>query len=338
MLEAEGGAGPARPGPSHSLGVVVIGRNEGDRLKRCVASVRGIAEHVVYVDSNSTDGSAEWARSVGVDVLQLDLSLPFTAARARNAGYRRLRELMPALQYVQFVDGDCEVVPSWLPAALAFLEQHPKAAAACGRRRERHPQQSIYNQLCDQEWDTPVGPTRSCGGDVMMRAAAFDAAGGYRDSLIAGEEPELCVRLRAAGWAVWRLPEEMTWHDAAITRWRQWWKRTQRGGHAFAEGAWLHGAAPERHGVAAVRRALAWGAIGPVAIVALSLLHPAWLLLTLVYPLQVLRLALRDGIGDPAKRRRALFLVLARFPEAQGVLTFWLNRLRRRRSALIEYK
>jgi GT2 family glycosyltransferase len=338
VQKVESGGGLPDPGPSHSLGVVIIGRNEGERLKRCVASVRAAAARVVYVDSNSTDGSADWARSVGVDVVQLDLALPFTAARARNAGYRRLREAAPELRYVQFVDGDCEVVPTWIPAALAFLQQNPQAAAACGRRRERHPQQSIYNRLCDQEWDTPVGRTRSCGGDVMMRAAALDAVGGYRDSLIAGEEPELCVRLRAGGWEVWRLDEEMTWHDAAITRWRQWWKRTQRGGHAFAEGAWLHGGAPERHGVAAVRRALAWGAVGPLAILVLSLIHPAWLLLALVYPLQVLRLALRDGIRDPAQRRRALFLVLARFPEAQGVLTFWLNRLRRRRSALIEYK
>ena len=123
-----------------------------------------------------------------------------------------------------------------------------------------------------------------------------------------------------------------------MIRFGQWWKRSVRGGHAFAEGARIHGAPPERHYVAETRRALLWGVVGPLVIIMLSLFDPAWLGLSLAYPLQVLRLAFRDDISRPERRWRALFLVLARFPEAQGVLQFWLNRLRRRRSALIEYK
>jgi GT2 family glycosyltransferase len=321
-----------------AFGVVVIGRNEGERLKRCIASVAPLASPVVYVDSNSTDGSPAWAAGQGAQVVELDMRKPFTAARARNEGYRRLRQIAPGLAFVQFVDGDCEVAPGWLAAAAAFLRAHPDVAAVCGRRRERQPRRSLYNQLCDMEWDTPLGQARSCGGDVMLRTVALDAVGGYLDTLIAGEEPELCVRLRAAGWHIWRVPDEMTLHDAAMTRFAQWWKRSVRGGHAFAEGASLHGAPPERHGVAETRRALLWGAAAPLAILVLALFHPAWLALALVYPLQILRLALRDDIRRPERRWRALFLVLARFPEAQGVIQFWINRLRRRRSALIEYK
>jgi len=320
------------------FGVVVIGRNEGERLKRCLGSALPAATCVVYVDSGSTDGSADWARAQGARVVELDMTRPFTAARARNEGFRRLRLEAPQLPFVQFVDGDCEIAPGWLDAALAFLQEHPQVVAACGRRRERHPEHSLYNLLCDQEWDTPVGEARSCGGDVMMRTDALSRAGGYRDDLIAGEEPELCVRLRAAGWKIWRLPDEMTLHDAAMTRFGQWWKRSMRGGHAYAEGAALHGAPPERHGVAATRRALLWGAALPLATLVLTLLSPWFLLLLAAYPLQVLRIALRDGIRDPARRWRALFFVLARFPEAQGVLKFRLDRLRRRRSVLIEYK
>ena len=48
------------------------------------------------------------------------------------------------------------------------------------------------------EHATP-GPGTPLGGDVVMRTAALAAAGGYRDSLIAGEEPELALRLRRAG-------------------------------------------------------------------------------------------------------------------------------------------
>ena len=329
---------PEGSGPTQAFGVVIIGRNEGDRLKRCVASATSLALHVVYVDSGSTDGSAAWASQQGVSVVNLDMAKPFTAARARNEGFARLMAQAPELQFVQFVDGDCEIVDGWLRGALEFLRSKTQVAAAFGRRRERFPERSVYNRLCDQEWDRPVGRTRNCGGDVMMRAAALSSAGGYRDELIAGEEPELCVRLRAAGWEIWRLPLEMTLHDAAMTRFGQWWKRAMRGGFAFAEGAWLHGAPPERHGVSQTRSAVVWGVALPIIIILLSLWHPVALWLLMAYPLQVLRLALRDGVRDPARRVRAFFFVLSRFPEAQGVLKFWADRLRQRRSALIEYK
>jgi GT2 family glycosyltransferase len=326
--------------PTSELGVVIIGRNEGERLHRCIASVQPEAAWVVYVDSNSSDGSAAWARERGVEVVELDMSRPFTAARARNEGYRRLSTLAPDLRFVQFVDGDCEVEPRWLSAAQAFANAHPEVGVVCGRRRERFPLRSVYNRLCDSEWDTPVGPALACGGDALMRVSAVEEVGGFREDLIAGEEPELCVRLRAAGWKIWRVPDPMTLHDAAITRFGQWWTRSRRAGHAYAEGAWLHGSPPERHFVVETRRAVLWGGVLPLASLSLALLfwQPAWLALLLLYPLQVLRLALRDGIADAHRRERAVFLVLARFPEVQGVLSFWLNRLRRRSAGLIEYK
>ena len=252
-----------------TIGVVVIGRNEGERLRTCLRSVIGGADQVVYVDSNSSDDSVAMVRALGCDVVELDMSLPFSAARARNQGFARIRELSPNVNYVQFVDGDCEVNADWLGLASRFLDENPQVAAVCGRRRERHPEQSVYNLLCDIEWDTPVGEAKSCGGDVMMRAQALAEANGYRAELIAGEEPELCVRLRAAGWRIWRLGNEMTLHDAAMTRFGQWWKRSKRAGYAFGEGVRLHGAPPERHYVPHARRALVWGILLPAATVLL---------------------------------------------------------------------
>lgn len=208
------------------IGVVVIGRNEGQRLERCLVSLAHGADKVMYVDSGSTDGSLQLAANLGVAVLALDMSIPFTAARARNEGFAALQRLLPSMQLVQFVDGDCEVNASWLATAQAFLEQHPAVAVVCGRRRERFPQRSVYNLLCDLEWDTPVGEAKACGGDALMRADAFAAVGGFRPDLIAGEEPELCVRLRANGWKIWRLAAEMTLHDAGMTRFTQWWRRS----------------------------------------------------------------------------------------------------------------
>jgi GT2 family glycosyltransferase len=321
------------------VGVVAIGRNEGDRLRRCLISVVGGGRKVVYVDSGSTDGSVEMAQALGVEVVELNMERVFTAARARNEGFNHLRVTAPNLEYVQFVDGDCEVVSGWLEKAVQFLEKHPDVAVVCGRRRERFPDRSVYNMLCDIEWDTPVGEAKSCGGDALMRTDILERVGKYRDSLIAGEEPELCVRLRAAGGKIRRLDEEMTLHDAAITRFEQWWKRTMRSGYAYAEGAYLHGAPPERYGVKETRRVWVWGLVIPAVATSLTIWVGAWgLSMLLIYLAQIVRLASRGTRSDKENWWRALFLMLGKFPEAIGQLKFFYNNTVGRTARLIEYK
>ncbi|MEL6418073.1 MAG: glycosyltransferase [Pseudomonadota bacterium] len=315
------------------IGAVVIGRNEGARLEACLASLKGMVDTVIYVDSGSTDRSVATAKAAGAIVLDLDLSRPFTAARARNAGLDRLRDAAPDTRYVQFVDGDCQLRDGWIATASAFLDAHPRHAVACGRRRERHPDATLWNRLIDIEWAAPVGPTKACGGDALMRIAALSEVGGFDPTLIAGEEPELCVRLRAAGWRIERLDAEMTWHDAEMTRLSQWWQRARRAGHASAEGAALHGKGPERHGVARTQRALLWGIGLPVATLLGLVVTPWALALLLAYPAQIMRLAVRSG-----DVLHATFTVLAKFPEAQGVVDFLWARLIGQRRKLIEYK
>ncbi|MES3012839.1 MAG: glycosyltransferase family 2 protein [Pseudomonadota bacterium] len=325
--------------PSQRVGVVVIGRNEGERLRRCLASVLARTPLVVYVDSGSTDGSAQAAAQFGATVHALDLRTPFTAARARNAGVLQLQALAPAVELIQFVDGDCEVDARWMDTAQDFLSAHPEVAAVCGRRRERHPERSVYNRLCDIEWDTPIGEAKACGGDVMMRAAALRQVAGYRDDLIAGEEPELCVRLRARGWTIWRLDAEMTLHDAAMTRWRQWWMRCLRAGFAYAEGVRLHGAPPERHWVKESRSAWLWGAGIPLSIAALAfVVGPAALWVLLAYPVQVARIGVSLPAATAGRWARAFFLVAGKFPEAIGQLKSIGAHVLQRRSSVIEYK
>jgi glycosyltransferase involved in cell wall biosynthesis len=325
-------------GPSIVFGAVAIGRNEGERLKQCLNSLSAAAK-LVYVDSGSSDGSVAWARRMGIDVIELDLTLPFTAARARNAGFRRLLHLSPALSYVQFIDGDCELNSDWPKAALSFLSSRPNVGAVFGRRRERYPERSIYNQMCDREWDVPIGEASSCGGDVFMCVQAFESAGGYRDELIAGEEPELCVRLRRAGWKIWRLDNEMTLHDAAMLHFKQWWRRQTRSGYAFAQGAALHGRSPDRHWVRESRRALFWGLFLPILLIGLLLAFGWWVVpLFLIYLLQIFRRA-RHMPGDLLSRLHfSFFEQLTRFPEAIGQLKFWRNRMHGRHGQLIEYK
>jgi glycosyltransferase involved in cell wall biosynthesis len=320
------------------FGIVAIGRNEGERLKHCLRSLPGSAR-VIYVDSGSTDGSETWARDFGADVVHLDTSTRFTAARARNAGFRRLTELAPQIRWVQFIDGDCELASAWPTSAVAFLQDHDDVAAVFGRRRELDPQRSIYNTLCDWEWDGPAGEARACGGDVMMRAAALQHSGGYRESLIAGEEPELCVRLRTAGWCIWRLDAEMTAHDAAMTRFSQWWKRNMRSGYAFAEGAHLHGASPERHWVWETRRAWIWGVWLPIICMSTGLIFVPWGWASWgIYLLQMLRQTFRGSGRFRECFVKSFFQILGRFPEGWGQIQFMHDRLLKREAALIEYK
>jgi len=320
------------------VGVVVIGRNEGTRLIRCLESLALCRGALVYVDSGSTDGSIEAAERMGAHVVELDLSRPFTAARARNAGYDALKALKADVPFVQFVDGDCELAAGWIDAARAFLRGRPDVAVACGRRRERYPEASLYNRLCDDEWDTPVGEALACGGDSLMRAGAFDDVGGFRPDLIAGEEPELCVRLRQRGCKIWRLDAEMTLHDAAMTRFGEWWRRNVRAGFAFAAVSRLHRGSPQGIWRREVRRAVLWGGVVPILIGLGALLHPAALFAALIYPVQVARIATRRNWTAPQSWIYAAFVILAKLPELQGVVQYAALRLSGKSAGLIEYK
>jgi len=323
------------------IGAVVIGRNEGQRLITCLDSLLNCVEHIIYVDSGSSDNSLQEARARGVECISLDLSVPFTAARARNKGAEFLIQKYPGLKYIQFVDGDCEVQPQWIDSAECFLEREAGYAIVCGRRRERAPENSIYNQLCDIEWDTPVGNAMACGGDALIRVAAFNQVVGYRDDLIAGEEPELCFRLREKGWRIFRLDEEMTLHDAAITRFSQWWSRAKRAGYAYASSRALHGKSAEKFKVKEVKSILAWGACLPVLVVFLSFFNEAFLLLLCLYPLQILRLFFRFRSFKKSaivKFSYASSILIAKFPQLMGLTQFVIDQYKGRAAQLIEYK
>jgi len=313
------------------IGIVAIGRNEGERLKSSLTAAVAVRDAIVfYVDSGSTDGSVEWARSLGANVVELDMTKPFTAARARNEGFIALLDKHPDIKFVQFIDGDCELQPGWIEKAVNEFSVKPKAAVICGRRRERFPEASRYNRLCDIEWNTPIGRAKACGGDAMFRAIAFEGVGGFNPDIIAGEEPELCVRLRQADWEIWRVDAEMTLHDAAMTRFSQWWKRNLRAGHAFAEGFDRHGAPPEEHWKREYQSNQKWG--------------PLWLI-PLAWPLfGVLALKITR---DRLRRRRGplgesslygTFTALGKLPQWLGQRKYWRNKRAGRREKIIEYK
>ena len=319
------------------IGAVIIGRNEGARLVACLNSMQGMADRIIYVDSGSSDNSIAAARAVGAEVVELDPAHPFTAARARSAGFTALKSGdLP--EFVQFVDGDCTLQDGWLTAAEQELTRDNTLGIVTGWRAEIHRNASIYNALCDFEWHRPAGDILTCGGDMMVRSTAFDQVGGFDPTVIAAEDDEFCVRIRKAGWNIRRLPLPMTRHDAAMTRFSQWWSRAVRSGHGFAQVGFLH---PE-YFTRERKRVLFYG--GALPLIALAgALFSLWIPLTVlaIYVLNYIRTTQglhREGLPKDEAFRHAVLITLSKIPNFQGMLTFWWRRLRGHKMNIIEYK
>ena len=307
------------------FGVVLIGRNEGERLRRSLESVLKLTDRVVYADSLSTDGSVALAKAMGAVVVELDNTKPLNAARGRNAGFAALRNHYPECRLVQFLDGDCKLIETWPRVAIDFLNTHEEVAVVCGRRFEAHPDASFYNRLADEEWNTPIGQADACGGDAMIRSDAFEEIGGFDASLMASEEPEMTARARERGWRIWRIDADMSEHDAAIFDFGQWWRRTIRSGYGYAQ-AWnrTRRMSPPVND-ARLKSAFAWVIGLPIAIGVLAALlaKPSLLLLLpFIYALQILRIALRRERLTMHGLRASAMVMIAKLAEVIGALRF----------------
>lgn len=343
MIDRSAPVSPQQASKRHQLdvGAVVIGRNEGGRLSTCIKALHD-CHTVVYVDSGSNDGSPALAANLGANVVELNMESPFTAARARNAGFERLCQLTDGGEYVQFVDGDCEVLPGWISGAVNFLESHPEISVVCGRRFERNPTISIYNAMCHREWNTPVGETHACGGDALMRAAALRTVGGFANEQVAHEEPELCGRLRKAGFRIWRLDLPMTLHDAAIFRLRQFYNRSRRAGFGMTQCLVRSGCNIDPNARDIVRRSISWVIILPIIILSSTLVWKPAAVAFLIYPTQILRHAVKDqqGAGGDLRNRMhvAALSMIGKFAEAHGSIEFVLRKVMHQKMTGIFYK
>lgn len=321
-----------------SVGAVVIGRNEGARLRRCLTSLVGQCDRIIYVDSGSADGSVSFAKGIGAMIVDLDTSVPFTAARARNEGFAAL-QAGGLTNYVQFVDGDCGVEPGWIAAARATLDASADIGIVTGWRTETDPHRNVYHEMCEVEWHRPPGDIRSCGGDMLVRTDAFRRVGGFNPRIIASEDEEFCLRILGLGLRVHRLPRIMTLHDAAMTRFAQWWKRTVRSGHGFAEVGGMH----PGHFLAERRRVWFYGGLLPVALLhgAIYGWWPVIATVVLLYAFNWMRTFQglhRNGQPLAQSAHHAAYLTLSKIANMQGMLTYYLRRLRGADMQIIEYK
>ncbi len=321
-----------------TLGAVAIGRNEGERLKNCLRSLVPHCDRVVYVDSGSSDDSVEFARSLGVTVVELNRNRPFTAARARNAGFDALAGDGGLPDLVQFVDGDCRLEAEWLRSGRAHMASNPGLGLVTGWRSEMFPEATVYNSLFQADWLRPAGPIRTCGGDMMVRSAAFREIGGFNPQVIAAEDDDFCLRLGKQRWELERLPVQMTWHDAAMKDFSAWWRRSTRDGHGFAQVGHLH---PEHFRRERLRGWL-YGLVLPLLFLTGLVIWP-WLSLAvaLAYLLSFLRTLQSYALRAPVKQRllsQVALLTLSKIPNVFGMLTYYLRRRSGKDMHIIEYK
>lgn len=320
---------------SQNIAVVIIGRNEGERLVRCINSVLAQDVLAVYVDSASNDSSIANAQKAGIDFIELDATVPLSAARARNAGYDWLKKSQGSVRYVHFIDGDCELDPGWLDKAVKCLDEDLTIGALCGRLREKDRDRNIFSRLSDMGWYIPPGEIEVCGGIVTIRSDIFEKLAGFDANLIAGEEPEFYLRLRSEGYRILCLDEEMGFHDSDIDSYYQWFTRSSRTGFAYANakewGYWQK----ER------RSLIIWGGLLPL--IFLASLFPVPLLsvaIVLLYIFQVFRsyksLNIPYGRGD--RLTLASFFIIDKFSEFFGYLKYNWAKWCKKNQTIIEYK
>jgi glycosyltransferase involved in cell wall biosynthesis len=327
-----------------TVSVVIIGRNEGLRLERCIASVKqadwgAVSHDIWYVDSRSTDDSLACAKQQGANTLVLPAG-PMCAAKARNLGWQTATG-----EFILFLDGDTELHPDFVSRALLALQDF-KLCAAWGHRRESNPQQSMYTKVLDLDWIYPAGITPYFGGDVLVRRLALAQVGGFDATLNAGEEPEMCARLRAKGWKILHIDAPMTRHDLAVRTFSAYVRRCYRSGIAYAEVTHRMQALGDALWQYEARRDLVHGLLYVVAplLWALALaLHPAaGLSLTALGMAVLLRSAWRcraraDG-NLLLSLQYALHSHVQKVPAFFGQVAWKLAHARKRRLALVDYK
>ena len=182
----------------------MIARNQAWNVRRLVSSVlRETAaldsvEHI-FVDSASDDGTPELASSLDVRTIRISAGQHMSPAAGRYLGYS-----LTSGKLVLFLDGDSELMPSWLPIALDTLRHNENEACVTGKRVSlpiatdpgARPNPPAQTRACST--------VRTCGGGAIYRRSALDRAGTFDPFLYSEEEPDLAIRLRHLGYSILR--------------------------------------------------------------------------------------------------------------------------------------
>ena len=214
------------------VSIVIIGRNEGARLVKCIESAQNLEYpadkmEIIYVDSLSSDGSADRVKKMGIEKVYVLKEEKTCAAMGRNLGLEHAKG-----DLILFLDGDTQISSDFLSAAVPHFD-NDEIAIVYGRRTEIHPE-SLYIRLCGSDWSQRIpGFTETSAGDVLMRSRVIREIGGYKE-IIAGEDPEMSNRVINGGYKILFLDKDMVRHDLGMHSFRQYWRHSVRSGFAYA--------------------------------------------------------------------------------------------------------
>jgi GT2 family glycosyltransferase len=174
-------------------------------LTALARAAHGLEHEVIAVDDGTADETAlALPRLPGLTALRGDQRQGFAAAA--NAGAALARAPLLA-----FLHGDAEPHPSWLAPLLRSAAEHPEAAAVGSALLrpdgllEGSGEPAVPSTVLER-----VGALSSAA--LLVRAAPFAAAGGFRAGAPGAEGPDLCARLAAAGGIVLLSRESSALH------------------------------------------------------------------------------------------------------------------------------
>jgi len=311
------------------IGIVIIGRNEAARLDATFKPVISTSYSIIYVDSASTDTSLQIAKNYNLATLYLSDDACLCAARSRNAGFKELHKMVSTLEYVQFVDGDTVLFPEWIEQAYAFLKENPHVAVVEGVLEEKEPRSSFSKRIFQMEWEHQKGEVQATGGNCMIRRKAFSEVEGYNEHLVAGEEPEMCYRMREKGWKIYNLGIPMGVHDSAHESFLPLLKRMMRTGYSFQQLSLLHKGKKERLFYRENLSNWVYGGLLPLLILLFLPWYP-WVsgALLMVYPLLFIKIYthLNNPWSPANKASYALFCIVSKFPGFIGACQYLYKR------------
>lgn len=234
-----GSSQEATAAPDVSL--IIVNWNTRDRVRHCLHTVRDEAQRfgvhrleTIVVDNASADGSAALiaAEFPWVNLIQNSENVGFARANNQGIAYSQGR-------YVLLLNSDTEMHPGCLAALVAFMQTHPRAAAAGARLLNQDgslqpscqpmltpgrefwrlvfldhlwPRATYRMRRWDMQRPRPVAVIK--GACLLLRREALRQVGLLDERyFMYTEEVDICYRLAQAGWTLWYVPAAVVTHD-----------------------------------------------------------------------------------------------------------------------------
>ena len=228
---------PGPQGEAPAVSVVVVNWNRRELLRGCLQSIAiqaGVSYEIIVVDNGSTDGSldavSEFKQTVSFPVRLIANKANLGFCTANNQGIAEARG-----PYIALLNNDAEAAPGWLAAMVRELDTRPEFGMIASKivvyddpRRIDKAGHLIYpdgqnrgrgsGEIDAGQYDQVEEVLWPDGCAALYRKAMLDEIGGFDEDLFAyGDDAELGLRARIAGWKCLYVPEALVRHRRGST-------------------------------------------------------------------------------------------------------------------------